>query len=216
MSLITSLQLQQGYPLPSRESGKDFEKVYRYEIDKDLAKSFIPNDYSQDPEGESGFFFKRANTSPGSTPQTLFLDIFYGPADQGNSSIQDREIGTVVQEGSATVSEMPIEKHPLWSNSTFQDEANTLGIKTFLSVHPVYIHSRIIDARSTSFSESLIIEGVSDKGSPVGLNGATPAKWIKTGRSVRREGNKLEIRDDYSYDENEWQTADYGQNLGVT
>lgn len=215
MSGITSLLLQQGYPQKRRDRGSFPQKVYVYEIDKSLINDYMPQDYAQDPEGETGYFFQSASSSKGSSPDTAFLTVTYGPIDNGGVSSGKREVGSVIQEGTVTVSERPIETHPDYqegASTQFMDYITNNKIKTYMVASPVYIRSEIINGANTNFSESLLVSGIMAQGAPRGLNGANAANWVKTGRDVRFDGTNLELRDTYSYDARGWKGVDWGLN----
>ena len=182
MSLITSLLLQEGYPQYSREVGKPATKVYVYEIDAGLVKDNIPVDYSQDPEGETGYFFQSCKASKGSNPSTRLLTIAYGAIDTGAMSSQARQIGSVVYTSTTMSSERPIEEHPSYSDPAFKAKVETNGIKSYLVMSPQFVRSQIVNGNYVNISESLLTEGMQAQVSPPGLNGATAANWVKTGR----------------------------------
>jgi len=212
MSLITSLLLQEGYPQYSREFGRPLSKVYVYEIDADLVKNNIPADYSQDPEGEVGFFFQSSKPSKGSSPTTRLLTITYGAIDTGSMTSQSRQIGSIVYSSTTMSSERPIEEHPSYSDPAFVTKVEAAGIKTYLVMSPQFVRSEIVNGNYLNISESLITSGMQTQAAPPGLNGATSAKWVKTGREINSDGNRMEIRDIYSYDARGWLTADFGLN----
>jgi len=212
MSLITSLLLQEGYPQYSREFGKPLRKVYKYEIDYDLVTSNIPVDYSQDPQGETGYFFQTCQVSGGSSPLTRFLAITYGALDAGSMSSSARQIGSIIYSSTTMSTERPIEEHPSYSDPAFVTKIEAAGIKTYLVMSPQFVRSEIVNSNHISISESLITSGMQVQGAPQGLNGATSANWVKTGREINCDGNRMEIRDIYSYDSRGWLTADFGLN----
>ena len=212
MSVITSLLLQEGYPQYSREFGKPLRKVYKYEIDYDLVVSNIPADYAQDPQGETGYFFQNCQVSGGSSPLTRFLTISYGAIDSGSMTSSARQIGSVIYSSTTMSTERPIEEHPSYSDPTFADKVAAAGIKTYLVMSPQFVRSEIVNGNYVNISESLITAGMQVQGAPQGLNGANSARWVKTGREINSDGNRMEIRDIYSYDARGWLTADFGLN----
>lgn len=200
---VTTPVLQKGYPTKERSRGQSFAKVYLYEIDSSYVNSYLPDDNAQDPQGEEGYVFSSINVSPGNTPGTRLLTITYAPPNRGSNSSK-KSVGSVTLEADNSSTEFSIESHPSWTNATFKANAETKGIKTYRAATPLFIRTEIKSASTTSISQSMIVGSIMSKGSPPGLSGATSTKWLKIGRSIRSDGDLLEVRDTYAYDANSW------------
>lgn len=194
--------LQKGYPTYARDRGGSLQKVYLYEIDKDDAKNEIPQDNGQDPQGEAGYLFASASTSPSNSPSKMMLQILYAPPDSNTRTSRRPSVGSITYEASNMTSEFPIESHPQYS--TRQEEFETKGAKTFRASNPVFIRTEVKAKSRTSVSQGMLISGIMSKGAPPGLAGATSSRWLKIGRDITVDGDLMTIRDSYAYDSNSW------------
>ena len=212
---LTSLVLQKGYPTYKRDRGQRLQKVYLYAIAQSVAKNFIPDDFSQDPQGEEGYSFLSSSISGGDGPDIAMMTTIYGPIDTSSVGAQRRDVGTVTMSSSINVSERPIETHPNYvagATSDFMTYIADNNITSYPVGTPTMTRTEVKDARITSFSESLITAGVNVQGAPAGLAGATAARWVKTGREIDSDGDLLTIRDTYEYDVGGWQGVAFGLN----
>lgn len=208
--MLTSSLLQSGYPTYSREYGQDYQKVYVYEVPRDTATDYFPLDGDQDPEGEEGYWFKRASLSAGDTPNSRRLTVYYGPSD-GYSMESKREVGSVVFESSATMSFQNIEDHPNATSAEWLAEQKAKGVNSYRVAELTVTRSEIKDGSKVTLTESFLKGNLMQKVAPAGVYGCNSNYWMCIGRSIRFDGTQLDVRDEYLYNANQFPSADFNQ-----
>jgi hypothetical protein len=196
---------QKGYPLPGRNSGEGLTKQYCYVVPLATAKDYIPSDNSQDPNNEAGYIFSSASFSSHEDPTLLYMYVNY----KANSNSQtvtsgQREVGSIVKRASLAVQAKPIEEHKAWSDPDFQAAAKEKKREIFLVAGITYTYSQTYSGSSFGISESVLVNGLGQKGAPTGLIGANGDKWMRTGTEIVQEGNNVNVDITWQYSEAGW------------
>jgi hypothetical protein len=122
-------------------------------------------------------------------------------------------VGEEIKEGASNATDIPIEKHPILSDEG-KAAARADGVDSYIAPQPTFTHRKYEDAGTFVFKESDLVEGVgriADTGtiSAAGLDSPSAGKWLLMDRSIRYNGDTVEISRTWQYAENGWDTSIY-------
>ena len=197
-----------GYPLKRRDENGIWQKEERFRIQTGLQGNYIPTHGSTNSEGMviNGVEINEGLEGfPGISEVALTWKY---PDINSTWNGSSNEYGTTY-ESDATRAEKRIEEHPDWPTLSADDQTTLKGaFSTFVLVTITYRKIQKKKKSSFRFTEEEIVGNVNQTEAPSGLSGATAAKWMNYGKSIRFiKGDSVEITESWQYDWFNWKGA---------
>ncbi len=204
---LATLNLYPGYPVPERDENGRWKLVFLYFCGKDSAKSLIPATSSAPPEpwgSDADFSALRPRfVRISATRAAGVVDVRIEYLPRRSYSITPGETRRSTQAGRQI---RPIEEHPDLTDAQ-KALARSRGRREYSQRTISYSYEQVHS--SFTWSQSNLISGVGQTGTPTGMTGATSAAWLLTSRELQEEEEGTIERRTWEYDKNLWQSGTF-------